>query len=465
MKKSILAAFLIATTTLPALAQELPSTEDLEGRLRTTLPGYWNVSDFRLVASTMLGDPISPQALIRFEADIFPFEDLFSPIGERVGPFSVVVQTYNGAQPRTLFGTMQLNYSTGAWSGKSTIENPIGDLGQPRDMFTDPTLVLGSDEQTGLLATLREDTIAAVRARLEGEIATLQAQHDQRIATLKATLDGERAKQEAARAMQAARNADALKLLEEDLKARVADLQARFDPQIDAAQKKLADEIATLKAAHEIARNTLRDEHTAEVEVLNISFAETVGKLKAQQAGIVAELEAGFTAKKERLERQLAEANAILEVQAQTIAAMETAAKNDIRIMELNTQNRARQKEFFQSFGTMISGSLHCKENEGDFVEDTPIFFKIEEVSGTGLSGKVGTGRPNDAFPATLTLASAPGVEPVRLSFSVAFNETLGTYDAELASNGTIRGIAKGKMYFVGNGDGVATCTLFLGAS
>jgi len=91
MKFSIFVFSLTGLAT-SALAQELPSTEDLVSRVN--LPGFWEVEEFRVVAQAMVGTPIEPRAQIRFEIDASPRSDLYMPSGtESLGPLSPVRRT------------------------------------------------------------------------------------------------------------------------------------------------------------------------------------------------------------------------------------------------------------------------------------------------------------------------------------------------------------------------------------
>lgn len=464
MRKSVFTALFFLTTSLPLHAQELPSAEDLQSRLTTALPGFWDIAEFRVIASALQGDPIDPQALVRFEADVAPASDLFSVTGETTGPFTIVVPTYDMEHPRTLFGTMQLDYKAGQWSGEPNIENPVRNLGQPRDMFTDPTLVLGSEEQGAMLATLRDDTVAAAKARLDAEIAALQVERDQRTAELEAKFLEQANDLAANHKATAAGHAEEVATLEADYEARVVELKETYDPQVSAEEKRLAGEITRLRAAHGEAVDTLNEQQAAEIEELQMAHAKRVGELKAQQAQIVAELEAGFSAKKERLERQLTEAEAILVVQAKTIAAMETAAGNDTYMKELIAQTKERNLEFFKSFGPSMTGSLHCESQNTDNVVSWPIMFNVAEATGTGLSGEVSVGKADQSFPATLTLASASIDRPVKLSFAAAIGNVVSAFDVVLADNGSMRGERSGQMLF-GSYGYAGDCTLTLGAS
>jgi hypothetical protein len=150
----------LASTTLLS-AQELPSFNDLQSRFSANVPSYWELKDFRVIASAKRGEPINPLAMVRYEADVAPKTDLFTSTGERAGPFAIVLKTHPQGQMRTIFGTMQLSYTAGNWSGAPVIENPVADLGQPQDLFTQPTLELGSDQQKEVLAALRSDAITS----------------------------------------------------------------------------------------------------------------------------------------------------------------------------------------------------------------------------------------------------------------------------------------------------------------
>ena len=78
MNRVILAALaLTMSTCLTAVAQEIPQPEELQTRVVDQVPGFWSIDEFRLIASAETGDPISPRALLRFEAGVASMKDLF----------------------------------------------------------------------------------------------------------------------------------------------------------------------------------------------------------------------------------------------------------------------------------------------------------------------------------------------------------------------------------------------------
>ena len=133
MRKLCLAFTAISMATA-AVAQELPSENELLSRIN--LPGYWEVTSFRLVAQAMVGTPIDPRAQLRFEIDASPVADLFVPSGEgTLGPFTTLIASVPDAATRTIYGTMDLQYSAGNWDGPVVVENPVDALSNQKTHF------------------------------------------------------------------------------------------------------------------------------------------------------------------------------------------------------------------------------------------------------------------------------------------------------------------------------------------
>jgi hypothetical protein len=55
------------------------------------------------------------------------------------------------------------------------LENPVGDLGKPADLFSQPTIVRGSEAEKAFVERLRTDTLANTRAALETALAETRA--------------------------------------------------------------------------------------------------------------------------------------------------------------------------------------------------------------------------------------------------------------------------------------------------
>lgn len=265
--------FLIGFFSLAAhavTAQEIPSASDLQVRIEASIPGYWEVEDFRVVAAIQQGDPITPKALIRFEASISPSKNLFVSAGDHVGPFEVVVQSFDETRTRTLFGTLQLSFSAGNWSGTPDFENPVNGLGLPRDMFLNPTMILGSEEQQALIEKISDNQAGSAQARLAAELERLEVEGAARVAAT-----------------------------EQEFEFRLEALRANYAPKIQAEEARLATEI----------------------DRLNQEFETRIAALKTAHASKMVGLRATHAAKLASLERDIAEAEDVVLGQERLMAA------------------------------------------------------------------------------------------------------------------------------------------------
>ena len=435
LNKLVYAALLSSTFALPLTAQQLPEDEELQNRLSASLPSYWDIDEFRVIASAMQGDPITPKALLRFEADVSPDGSLYAGIGERIGPFLSVVSTYADGQRRTLYGTMQLDYKAGEWSGEPSLENSVADLGQPLDLFNTPTLILGSDKQADILTAMRSENVGKTLAALEAELAGLKAEHQSKTIAAKANFD-----------------------------ADLSQLEADFAPRISAEKARLSAEIDMLSGDHIKVISALELKHVAEVEKIETEHAKKIAALRTRMAGEVASLETGLEEKIAGLKQQLVHAEEVHTVQASILVAMERAAEHDRLIKARITENKARNLDFFKAFGKQLSGGIDCRRVGGNDAWSSPIFFNVTEVSSTGLRGTTLSG--DKQRPASLTLATTSSSQKTILTLSLPYSNVLGTYDLTLLDNGAMRGVARGDMNnpnVYGNNRREYTCTATLG--
>ena len=405
------------------VAQELPSGEELEVLVEGSLSSFWEVQDFRVIANASVGDPINPRALVRFEADVSPVKDLFAPMGETVGPFKIIVPTMMDQDIRTLFGTFDLAYRSGKWNGTPNIENPLTrELGWPRDMFSAPTIVMGSEEQSDLLETMRSNEIAMARARLARELADVQAEYDAKIAaaerTLQKTLDGLRT-------------------------------------QLEDAERKQQTELATLRAQHEPEIAAEKERLAAALEELRTKHAERVGALKAAQAEEIARLQNKFAVRQASLEKQLAEARQVIAAQEELQAILQTLAENDDRIAKAQAPRVENMRAFLESFGKQIPISIGCIQTGGKRREAINGIFKVEVTKSTGLFGFFQAGR--EKFATSLILANGADRENMKFDLSVDFSRFIGDYNLTLKPDGSLTGASTGMMKVDYNND-LTTC-------
>ena len=159
-------------------AQEAPGPGDIGRAIREQVPSFWTVDEVRITASVNLGDPVEPNVKQRFEAVATPAVDLFVPDNSATGPFAPflpLLPTAAGGSHRTLYGIATSTYRAGAWTVQAVLENPVGDLGRPADLFSQPTIVRGSEAEKALAERLRTDIVAGARTALEAALAKTRA--------------------------------------------------------------------------------------------------------------------------------------------------------------------------------------------------------------------------------------------------------------------------------------------------
>lgn len=286
-----LASMLLATT---ALAQALPESDDLSDRVAESLPSYWAVNDFRLIAQTDLGDAARPQALLRFEADAAPTGPLYTRVDEQE-PFAIIALTQGDEETRTLYGVMDLSYRAGAWTGEVEIENPVDGLGRPADLFDRPTLVMGDPEADERIAQLREQREANAVARFEREMMTLRNEHAAALQELR---------QE---------NATELETAQRDHAAALSRMRSTQEEEREAAEER-----------HEATMRELARQHDAALAEMRTEHAETVAALEQEQGALEEGLE-----------------DSVAELRAEQMQEREAAiAEHDAAMDELAQQHR-----------------------------------------------------------------------------------------------------------------------------
>jgi hypothetical protein len=389
---------------LPAVAQEMPSSDELNAQLRIQLPSYWKINDFRTISSAQQGDPINPKALVRFEADVAPTSDLYAATGEALGPFTLIVETLEGGSKRTLYGTFTLSYSSGSWTGEPSIENPVASLGRPADTFSVPTLPIGSDRQAQIVDQFKQTVLSDAASRFSSELAKVQAEHEKQMADTRAALEAE------------------LRNLENSFKANMA-----------AAQDQNATSLSSLNRAH-----------AAELEQLETAQAKKVGELRAKQAEEIAELEAGFGAHISRLEAQIAGSEKIASLQNDLVAKTQTIQAQSERLATLMNENRLNRREFFESLGGIFRGSIQCY---GGNTSNFPMTFIVKNVMSTGIIGVAqyngGTEDSEWNFNIVLSDSSDDGLitqELFPMKLSIAFPRLPNVYDIVLNTEGVMHG-------------------------
>lgn len=399
-------AFALTGLATGAVAQELPSTEELVSRVG--VPGFWEVEEFRTIAKAMVGTPIEPRAQIRFEIDASPRADLFLPSGtENLGPFLTVIASTPDETTRTIYGTMDLTYSAGQWTGPINVENPVDGLGQPKDAFTVPTLILGSDTQKKVAKDLLGAAAAEIRIALERDRQRLLEQQASEIEAMKASYLAElsvlRQNQEASRIrLEEMKNRVEGEI--EGLEARITDRfnrgEAVLKEKLAVAETGLQAEIDALTGAHQVKLRELKvsqskqigatvADHLEELQKLNTEHAKAVGTLIAEQEREMAEVTSKLETRNSGLEAQLVAADEVLALQASLTARQTAIRVNDESI---KAAEQERQVQFGTSLDGLLgnwTGTVICKTRKAPDGQLLTISFLGENVVGRSITGQV----------------------------------------------------------------------------
>lgn len=273
-----------------AISQDLPDDGELLSVIANGLPPYWSVDNLEVVATSRGGDAARPEAIVRFEADASPQQDLFAQTGKE-GPFYLVTRTEEADAIRRLYGFQELTYRAGNWSGAATIENAVTGFGQPRDLFSGPTLEVGTEEAAERLAALRDTALTGAISTQEAELTALRAAHGTAVAELKA--ENSRALSELrsahARDLAELRSANDSALAEAETEGRqgIEELSRRYDAEL----AELSAERELLVTKTQTALVDARDAAAKELEELQAEHAARRSALVTEQREKVAELE------------------------------------------------------------------------------------------------------------------------------------------------------------------------------
>ncbi len=316
-------------TSSAAISQDLPDDGQLLSVITNGLPPYWSVDNLEIVATSRGGDAARPEAIVRFEADATPRQNLFAQTGKE-GPFYLVTPTEEADAVRRLYGFQELAYSAGRWSGAATIENPVTEFGQPRDLFAGPNLVVGTEAAEERLAALRNTALTGVIAAHEAELTALRAEHETATADLKAA--NSRAISELRSAhteefaeLQAANDAalaeaetEGQRRVEEARRrynAELAELTAEREPRIAEARAELQRLLAVEQEKADAALADAREEAATELEELRAEHAAKRGALIEAQRQEMAELETALATERQSLQRQVETADETIALQ------------------------------------------------------------------------------------------------------------------------------------------------------
>lgn len=284
----IAAVVAVLFVTSSTRAQEAPAVEQLAAAVGDLLPPWWAVAALEIKASANLGDAVQPRIKQRIEAAVAPAKDLYvvDPGSQGAfGPFLPLVETVKAGTSRTLYVVSEATYAAGQWTIGLTPENGVADLGRPLDMFAQPTVVRGSDEEKALVARLRSDIAAQAKEELDAALAAARQAHAAAMQELGAKQAAELAKLQAAQAGQATALAAELKRAGEAANAQLDGLRRAHEKRLAAmresfaavqsdAGKTLEQQLAALKGQQAADLARLEQEHQGELEQLKSAIRQ-----------------------------------------------------------------------------------------------------------------------------------------------------------------------------------------------
>ena len=341
IKLSLASLFLASS----ALAQTLPEADQLSARVVEEMPSYWSVDEFRLVAESDVGDAARPRRLVRFEVDSMPRSPLFALVDQQE-PFAIVAQTHGEGVARTLYGVMDLSFRAGEWSGDIDIENPVGGLGQPADLFDRPILVMGdpeTDERIEQLRSQRETNAAAQFERQmtmlgneqEAALLQLQQQHDAELESARrnhvAELSRLRSVQNAERTETQSAHESAMRQLVQEHEREIAALRSEhesleggLETEVEALRHAQAEELAAAAAEHETAMIALESTQRQETQRLE-------SELRAELLQLTEGLEPQVQAARQEHARTISELRLAHEEELEEMRVAHAQMRGDLR--------------------------------------------------------------------------------------------------------------------------------------
>ncbi|RMF40426.1 MAG: hypothetical protein D6754_03185 [Alphaproteobacteria bacterium] len=269
---------------LAAPGAEPPTADQLRQQIGPQIPPYWKIDQISVTAQVNRGDEVDPLWAQRFEAQVTPKTALYVPdpqAGQLMPGFVLLVETVSGDASRILYGTSVSQLRAGRWQSEVSLENPLTDLGKPRDFFGQPNFVIGSEE----LAAFHKARAAMVEADLQAQYSTktqrLEARLEQQRRRLEADLERQRME------FRVQLDAERQKL-ESEHNRKLENLQRMFERQREA---KVA-EIAKLKAAFDKQRETLLAKQAEELKKLENDIAAETDAARRESAALSGLVEA-----------------------------------------------------------------------------------------------------------------------------------------------------------------------------
>jgi hypothetical protein len=239
-----------------------PDERFLRSRLATDLPAYVKLNSVQIEVSENVGDRIEPVFKTRFRGTLVLTADTFMQSSVDDGVVILVRKVEKGAA-RELYGLALSKLSAGSWKTQFSFDNnPIANLGRPRDFFPGRVIVRGSSDEVAF----REEQ----RRHRDEEQRNVEAQQRDEALAQQVRLDEAR--------REAERNRTEAEIQSERRRAesaREAELRA-VDAEIQ-AQRRREEAERTAKEAAEAAerRRQAEEARKRETEVWMRAWANT----------------------------------------------------------------------------------------------------------------------------------------------------------------------------------------------
>lgn len=124
-----------------------PGETELEAKLTTDLPGFLRITSFKVEAAENIGDKVEPVFKSRFRATLTLQSDTFLEASREPGAI-IVVPHLKASTTRELYGKAVARLKAGAWQVAFSFDNnPIPDLGKPKDFFSGGEVIERGSQQ------------------------------------------------------------------------------------------------------------------------------------------------------------------------------------------------------------------------------------------------------------------------------------------------------------------------------
>lgn len=442
-----------------ALAQEVPTPDQLQANVSSKIGSFWSASKFSIVAKKLSQDPLKPIYTIRFELDAMNPAPLYTPNGSKLGPAQILVMTVPAKTERKFYGTEQLAYTAGKWTGPTDIENPADKLGKPLDFYTVPTLVLGSDQYKQAVAQQAAYSLDQRKAQFQKQLDALQQAETAKLdglqnafaARLKATADATSAQLKTQQSQVATlRTSDA---------AEIADIEKTFEAGL---QKVNADFAGRLKQQ----QADLTGELSAELTKSQQALADEQQKVEAARAALIAQqqdalakLKLGLQSTQDAVAAKIKLAQATVDAQNKLITLQKQVLANNVTLVSLKSKLAERDQTQLASFEGTWGGTLQCDKKAGNpyGVYATQMQLVLKKQVGGMLTGQLiptsgdngyghghGYMQMNAAIPASLQIMNPndPGGPKVTITSSGKSDTDAHflNFDAQLDASGKLKG-------------------------